>query len=96
MKIAFPKLAIPPLVIPAGLLLNVNLLGLGLVIPPTDVQLWGEIVLLKEFVLFDTDDIAQALLGTIANVVEWAFRGLVDQLNEAAKRYYDEHGDEVQ
>ena len=53
-KVSFPSIWIPGFKIPKGWLLNITLLGVGLVIPPVDIVFWSAKKILSGFTLFDT------------------------------------------
>ncbi|MEM3979977.1 MAG: hypothetical protein QXF79_01810 [Ignisphaera sp.] len=67
--ITLPAAAIPQITIPRGILLNVDLLGVRVTIPPEDIPLTPSITLWQPITLFDTDWIVKPLLAAINNVL---------------------------
>jgi hypothetical protein len=76
--ITLPAVKIPAVGIPRGFLLNTNLLGVPITIPPTDITLWGEIPLWKETVLFDTDWIIKPIMAAINTVLPGVTQAIQD------------------
>jgi len=67
--ITLPAAAIPQVTIPKGLLLNVDLLGVRVTIPPTDIPLIPSVQLWAPITLFDTDWIVKPILAAVNNVL---------------------------
>ena len=77
-EIKFPDIVIPAFKISKGRLLNVSLLGVGLVIPPLDITFWPYTKILSGFTLFNTDDITKPILDKIAAIPKIEVPGLED------------------
>ncbi len=60
-QLAFPGLKFNGLSLTRGQLLDVSLLGVGLVIPPWDITLVPELTFWEPFIIFDSDWIMNAL-----------------------------------
>ena len=89
--VKFPDIVIPAFKISKGRLLNVSLLGVGLVIPPGDITFWPEKTILSAFTLFDTSDIVKDvgdLLGAIPEAV-WTFA--TSWVEQQIKEYYEKY-----
>jgi len=89
--IRFPGLKLPAFKLTRGQLLNVHLLGVGLVIPPFDITFWAETTLLQPFTLFKTEDITTGLLTPINAIPEAVWTLAKSTLDSLAKDYYERH-----
>jgi len=83
-EVKIPEVKIPELKLEAGALLDFNILGADVKLPPSDIVLIPEVKLFPEFTLFDTDwlvepivsgllDAAAAVWEIISDVFEPAF-----------------------
>jgi len=92
MKVFFPEIKFPAFKLKAGQLLNVSLMGVGLIIPPWDLTFWDTTTLLPKFPLFDTDElfrpIMEAIEGVAQKVIELLWTPILNQLDE----YYGVEG----
>lgn len=94
-KVEFPGLTLPG-TIKRGLLLDVDLLGVKFRIPPDDIVLWKEpLKIWDPFVLFDTDDIAKAVVVPVAAIATAVWDLLESRLDELAADYYERHSEET-
>lgn len=92
--VKFPGLTLPG-TIKAGVLLDVNLLGVQLRIPPMDIALWKEPVKIWDpFTLFDTMDIVKPITVAIGGVAEAVWNLAKAKLDEMAAEYYERHSEE--
>lgn len=91
MKVIFPKIAIPAWKVERGAICT-DFLGIfPLVIPTDDITFWDEIVLVEEFTIFDSDEMAKSLtnvIGAVPNAV-WALA--TSTMDNMATDYYKEH-----
>jgi len=87
-KITIPRLAIPALKIRRGQLLNVSVMGVGVVVPPGDVQLWPEIQLLAETTVFDPDWITEIVKAMMPTIAEGVFKAVEPYLDKLAEDFY--------
>ena len=94
-EIKFPDIEIPAFKISKGQLLNVNLLGVGLVIPPGDITFWPETRILRGFTLFDTSDIVKGVGDLLGAVPEAVWNLARAKLDELAADYYERHSEET-
>lgn len=94
-KVQFPGLTLPGFKLTRGQLLNVSLIGVGLVIPPVDITFWPETRILEPFTLFDTDDITGALLAPINAVPKAIWDLAKSKLDDMARDYYERHPEGV-
>ena len=94
-EVKFPGFALPAFKISKGQLLNVNLLGVGLVIPPGDITFWKKVTFWEPFTLFNTDDVVKGvgdLLGAIPEAVWNLARAKLDEL---AADFHERHSEET-
>jgi len=85
-KVTFPAFTLPGFKLSKGQLLNVSLLGVGLVIPPVDITFWPEIKAWNSFVIFDLDWILNPIaswLTWIPGAVADTLKGLLDPISQA-------------
>ena len=87
-KIYFPALVFPAFKFKRGQLLNVNLLGVGLVIPPFNITFWNAVTLSPKRLLFDTNWIVNALLAPIIAIPMAVWSLLESVLDEWVEEYY--------
>jgi len=90
-EIKFPGLAIPAFRLTRGQLLNVNVLGVGLVIPPVDITFWPQTTILEPFTLFKTEDITAALLAPINAIPQAVWNLATTILEQQIKEFYEKH-----
>jgi len=95
-KITIPRLAIPAFKLKAGQLLDISIFGVGIKVPPVDIQFWPEIQLLPETVVFDPAWIWDVLgdaaewIGNIARgVVESMIPTIIEATFKAVEPYLD-------
>jgi len=95
-KITIPRLAIPALRIRRGFLLDIEILGQHIRVPPSDITLWPEIQLLPETTVFDPAWITDAVegmsdwFGNIARgVVDAAMPNIIQAVFNAVEPYLD-------
>lgn len=93
-EIWFPGITIPGFKLTRGQLLDVSLFGVGLVIPPFDIEFWKETTILGAFRLFETDDIAKAVIIPVAGIAEAVWSLFESKLDEMAHDYYERHKEE--
>ena len=96
MQIKFPAIWFPAFKLSRGQLLDVSLLGVGLVIPPWDVSFWDAVQLTAEFVIFDTDAIGQALAGAFAAIPNAVWNYLHTYIQAQIDEYYKAHPERKQ
>lgn len=94
MKLEFPGFTLPGFTIQKGYLLNVELFGVRLQIPPFTIVFWPTIQFWRPFTIFDSDwilnPVANLLLAVPQAVWDWLesfIEGLVDE-------YYEAHPEE--
>jgi len=95
-KITIPRLAIPAFALKTGQLLDISIFGVGIKVPPFDIQFWPEIQLLPETVVFDTEWVTTAIeekaewIGNIARgVVESIIPTIIEATFNAVEPYLD-------
>jgi len=95
-KITIPRLAIPAFKLKAGQLLDISIFGVGIKVPPVDIQFWPEIQLLPETVVFDTEWVTTTIegmadwIGNIARgVVESMIPAIIEATFKAVEPYMD-------
>jgi len=90
-QVIFPAIWFPAFKLTRGQLLDVNLLGVGIAIPPWNITFWEAVQLTSERVLFDTDAIAGVIIGAINALPQaiwgWAQNWIQSQIDE----YYKVH-----
>lgn len=87
----FPGLKFNGLKLTRGQLLNVSLMGIGLVIPPFDLELIPPIELWETFVIFDSDWVTVPLTTAIEGIPKLLIDFLTGRLDEEIKKFYEEH-----
>jgi len=108
-KITIPRLAIPALKIRRGQLLDISIMGIGIVVPPVDISFWPEIQLLPAMTVFDSEwihDILDEKVGWFGNIaagvvdaatptiIEATFKAVEPYLDGLARDYYARRGKE--
>lgn len=93
-KVKFPAISFPAFKFTKGQLLNVNLLGVGFVIPPWDITFWEALQLTREHTLFNTDDIASAIVFPLEQIAEAVWALFKSTLDKMAADYYERHSEE--
>ena len=93
--VKFPDIVIPAFKISKGQLLDVRLLGVGLVIPPGDITFWPKTRILEGFELFDTDDVVKGVGDLLGAVPEAVWNLAKAKLDELAADYYERHSEET-
>lgn len=87
----FPGLTFNGLTITRGQLLNVSLLGIGLVIPPIDLKILPAVTFWEPFLLIDSDWIVKPLSEGIAAIPKALIDFVSSTLEDETKKYYEEH-----
>jgi len=87
-------LAIPAFKIRRGQLLDISILGVGVVVPPFDIQFWPEIQLLPAITVFDPDWIADIVKGMMSTIAEGVFKAVEPYLDGLAVDFYARRGKE--
>jgi len=90
-EVKFPGITIPAFKLTKGQLLNVGVLGVGLVIPPFDMTFWEATTILQPFTLFNTDDIAKPVATLINAIPQAVWTFATTWLEQQIKDYYDKH-----
>jgi len=108
-KITIPRLAIPALRIRRGFLLDIEILGQHIRVPPSDITLWPEIQLLPETTVFDPEWIVEKVegmsewFGNIASgvvdaamptIIQAVFNAVEPHLDSLAEDFYARRGRE--
>jgi len=94
-KITIPRLAIPALKIPRGLLLDIDILGTHIRIPPSDIELWPEIQLLPEITVFDPEWITRGVVESMTpTIIQAVFNAVEPYLDGLAIDFYARRGKE--
>jgi len=95
-KITIPRLAIPAFALKAGQLLDISLFGVGVKVPPVDIQFWPEIQLLPETVVFNSEWVTTAIeekadwiKNIAAGVVDAATPTIIEATFNAVEPYLD-------
>jgi len=90
-QIWFPGLSLPG-TIKAGALLDVWLLGLNLKIPPVDIVLWKEpLIIWTAFIIFDSDWVVKPIIDAIAGVAKAVWDLAKGTLDSWAEAFYKAH-----
>jgi len=84
-KIWFPEIYIPALIIKEGSFLDVWILGIHIVVPPSDIVFWRKITLVRRFVIFDSDWILKPVRALIAGVP----KAVWDHIYSPLKKWFD-------
>jgi len=87
----FPGLKFNGLSLTRGQLLDVSLLGVGLVIPPWDIELLPPHTFWEPFVAFDSDWVVVPLNEAIANIPTLLVDFVTGRVQEEISKYYEEH-----
>lgn len=87
----FPGLTFNGFAITRGQLLDVTLLGLGLVIPPTDMTLLPKMTLWEPFLAFDSDWVVTPLNAAIVGIPKMLVDFVTGQLQSEVEEYYKRH-----
>jgi len=69
-------------------------MGVGVVVPPSEIQLWPEIQLLPEITVFDPDWIADIVKGMMPTIAEGVFNAVEPYLDSLARDFYERRGKE--
>lgn len=93
-KIQLPSLKLPGFQIARGSLLNIALLGKGLIIPPWDITFWKPVTIWEDFDIFNTDWIVEALTKPLEATAKLVWTIFEDTLNKWAEDYYETHKEE--
>jgi len=94
LKVTIPRLAIPALKIGRGRLLDISIMGVGVVVPPSDIQLWPEVQLLPEITVFDPGWITDIVTGMMPAIAEGIFKLVEPHLDKMAEDFYARRGKE--
>lgn len=92
--IVFPALAVPAFTLARGQLLNVTLLGVGLVIPPRDITFWERTLLTPEFVLFNINSLVNAIVTPLNAIPQAVWNFATSWLEQQINEYYKLHPEE--
>jgi len=85
-------LAIPALKIRRGLLLDIDLVGQHIRVPPSDLDITPEIQLLPAITVFDPDWIADIVKGMMSTIAEGVFKAVEPYLDGLAEDFYRRRG----
>ena len=93
-KLAFPGLQFNGFSLSRGQLLNVSLLGVGLVIPPWDITILSALTFWQPFIIFDSDWVVNALAGAFLAIPKAVWDYLTGTLQKQVEDYYKAHPEE--
>lgn len=94
-KIQIPGISIGPITLNRGQLLDIWLLTVHVIIPPISIQLIPRITLWEPFILFDTDDIANAIIGALGAIPNAVWSFVTTWLEQQANEYEKTHPEET-
>lgn len=91
MQIWFPGLKFNGLKLTRGQLLDVTLLGVGLVIPPWDITLLPEHTFWETFMIFDSEPIEAAVTLSTQTIPKLLVDFVTGNLQSQIEEYYKKH-----
>ena len=90
-QLAFPGLKFNGMSLTRGQLLNVSLLGVGLVIPPWDITLIPALTFWEPFIIFDSDWVVNALAGAFTAIPKAVWDYFNKTMQAQVDEYYKAH-----
>jgi len=94
-KVTFPELSFGPIEVKRGSLLNVTLLGVGLVIPPGNITLIPKITLTTAFDIFNSEWVTAPVIAVVAFIPQAVWNLCKTTLDGWAREYYEKHPEEL-
>jgi len=64
-------------------------MGVGIVVPPIDIQFWPEIQLLPKTTVYDPDWITDIVKEMMPTIAEGVFKAVEPYLNKLAEDFYE-------
>jgi hypothetical protein len=87
----FPGLKFNGIKLSRGQLLDISLMGVGLVIPPVNLTLLPAFTIWEPFIIFDSDWVVAPLTTAIAGIPKLFIDFITGRIEEEAEKYRREH-----